>query len=258
MEGANLAISDTEGALIGQNALVTGASRGIGRAVAEGLATAGAAVWIHYRRNRVAAESVAATIVQAGGRAHLVQANLASYSDVEVMVRDLPAVSFDVLVNNAGIWQSTPLGATSVSALHELLQVNLGGVFWITQSLLPRLRDGARIVSLSSVAARSGVAGGRSVYAATKAGVEALTRNWALELAPRRIRVNAVAPGYVLTDMTAQHFADPAVRQRALGRHPLGRMGTADDIAKVVLFLCSPQSQWITGQTVNASGGFVV
>ncbi len=246
------------GSLVGQNAFVTGGSRGIGRSVAEGLSVAGAAVWLHYRRDRVAAESVAASIARRGGQAHLVQADLASCAAVERMVRDLPTVEFDVLVNSAGIWKGSPLGSTSEALLQETLQVNLAGLFWVTQCLLPRLREGARIVNLSSVAAKLGIAGGRSLYAASKAGVEALTRNWALELAPRRIRVNAVAPGYVLTDMTAEHFADPAVRQRALERHPLGRMGTPEDIAGVVLFLCSAQAGWITGQILNASGGFVI
>jgi 3-oxoacyl-[acyl-carrier protein] reductase len=119
------------------------------------------------------------------------------------------------------------------------------------------LQPGARIVNISSVAARLGVAK-RSVYGATKAAVEALTRSLAVELAPRKILVNAVAPGYVETDMTAEHFANPAVLERALKRHPLGRLGVPADVADVVAFLCSQDAQFITGQVINVSGGFVI
>jgi NAD(P)-dependent dehydrogenase (short-subunit alcohol dehydrogenase family) len=164
----------------------------------------------------------------------------------------------DILVNNAGVWGPTPLGSTPVERLETMLDVNVKAVFWLTQALLPRLRDGARIINVSSLAARIGRAGGRSLYGASKAAVDAFTRNWALELAPRKIRVNAVAPGYIDTDMTAEHFSDPRVLQHAVDRQPFGRLGHADEVAEVVLFLCSPASNWITGESVNVSGGFVV
>jgi NAD(P)-dependent dehydrogenase (short-subunit alcohol dehydrogenase family) len=134
--------------------------------------------------------------------------------------------------------------------------VNVKGMFWLTQGLLPCLRDGARIVNMSSIAGRLGTAGGRSAYGATKAAVDAFTRNWALELAPRRILVNAVAPGYVETDMTAEFFADEQRRLRAVDRTPLGRLGNAEEVADTVLFLCSDGARWITGQSLNVSGGF--
>ena len=142
--------------------------------------------------------------------------------------------------------------------IDELLATNLKGPFLVTQAALPLLNDGARIVNISSVAGRTGVAGGRSLYGATKAAMDSLTRNWALELAPRRILVNAVAPGYITTDMTAAYLADPANLERALIRHPLGRLGTPEDIADVVAFLCSPDARFITGQSLNVSGGFVI
>jgi NAD(P)-dependent dehydrogenase (short-subunit alcohol dehydrogenase family) len=123
---------------------------------------------------------------------------------------------------------------------------------------LPLLREGARIVNISSVAGRTGVAGGRSLYGATKAALDSLTRNWALELAPRKILVNAVAPGYVTTDITAGHFSDPARLRRAIERHPLGRLAAPEDVADVVAFLCSDNARFITGQSINVSGGFVV
>jgi NAD(P)-dependent dehydrogenase (short-subunit alcohol dehydrogenase family) len=161
-------------------------------------------------------------------------------------------------VNNAGVWKPTPLGGTDAATLDEVLHVNLRGPFWFTQALLPRLAEGARIVNVSSTAGRVGIAGGRSMYGATKAGIDALTKNWALELAPRGIRVNAVAPGYVETDMTAVHLGDPATRERAQQRHPLGRLGTAEDVARMVLVLCTGDSRFVTGQSINVSGGFVV
>lgn len=240
--------------LNGQTALITGASRGIGRAIALRLAQAGAKIVIHYNRNREAAESVAKEI----GGATLLQADLQYTKEIDNLVAALGETPLDILVNNAGVWGPTPLGSTSLEWLDTMLDVNVKAVFWLTQALLPHLQDNARIVNVSSLAARIGRAGGRSLYGATKAAVDAFTRNWAMELAPRKIRVNAVAPGYIDTDMTAGYFSDPKVLQHAVDRQPFGRLGHADEVADVVLFLCSPASQWITGESVNVSGGFVV
>jgi len=240
--------------LEGQTALVTGASRGIGRSVSLHLARAGAHVILHYNTNKSAAETVAREV---GGPAQLVQADLRSPQEIDRMVRSLGETKIDILVNNAGLWGPTPLGATTLESLESILDVNVKAVFWLTQTVLPLLRDGARIVNLSSIAGRIGRAGGRSAYGASKAAIDAFTRNWALELAPRKIRVNAVAPGYVDTDMTAEYFADKKRLQYAIDRQPFGRLACADEVADVVLFLCSPQSNWITGDSINVSGGFV-
>jgi 3-oxoacyl-[acyl-carrier protein] reductase len=239
--------------LQGQTAFITGGSRGIGRAIARHLARAGGRVVLHYHRNREAAESIANEV----SGAQLVQADLRSTEKIDQMVRSLADMQLDILINNAGLWGFTPLGSTPLENLEAMLDVNVKAVFWLTQALLPRLREGARIVNLSSIAGRIGRAGGRSVYGASKAAVDAFTRNWALELAPRKIRVNAVAPGYIDTDMTAGYFADPKVLQHAVERQPFGRLGHAEEVADVVLFLCSPASHWITGESVNVSGGFV-
>ncbi len=244
------------GRLDGQTALVTGGSRGIGRAICRTLDAEGAALVVHYGRNGAAATEVAAGLLRSDAR--LVQADLASTEAIAGMVATVADDSVDVLVNNAGVWRSTPLGATDEATLDEVLDVNLKGLFWLTQAMLPKLRHGARIVNLSSTAGRVGIAGGRSMYGATKAAVDSLTRNWALELAPRGIRVNAVAPGYVETDMTAGHLGDPDTRRRALARHPLGRLGRVEDVARAVLFLCLPDAGFVTGQSLNVSGGFVV
>ena len=166
--------------LAGQRALVTGASRGIGHAVAGRLALAGAEIVVHYHREREAAEALAAAWK---GRA--IHADLASLESIEGMFGELAraGAQLDILVNNAGIWKPSPLGDTAPARLHELVDVNLKGPFWVMQCALPLLAEGARVVNVSSVAARIGVAGGRSLYGATKAAVEALTRNWAMELA---------------------------------------------------------------------------
>jgi 3-oxoacyl-[acyl-carrier protein] reductase len=240
--------------LQGQTSLVTGASRGIGRAIAHRLAGAGAKLLLHYNRDRAAAESVSREI---GGAIQLLQADLRSPKEIDALVRLLGETQLDILVNNAAIWGSTPVGSTSLDTLEAMLDVNVKGVFWLTQGVLPRLREGARIVNLSSIAGRVGRAGGRSVYGASKAAVDAFTRNWALELAQRKIRVNAVAPGYIETDMTAGYFADAQILKHAVDRQPFGRLGHADEVAEVVLFLCSSASNWITGDSLNVSGGFI-
>jgi 3-oxoacyl-[acyl-carrier protein] reductase len=239
--------------LEGQTALVTGSSRGIGRAIAVQLAREGAEVILHYRHDREAVESVAREL---GGPTRVVQADLASATQIGEMVKSLGDVRLDILVNNAALWGQTPLGLTSLKDMDAMIDVNIKGVFWLTQSCLPLLREGARIVNVSSIAGRVGRAVGRSVYGATKAAVDAFTRNWALELAPRQIRVNAVAPGYVETDMTKRYFSDPTVLQQTINGQPFGRLAHPDEVAQVVLFLCSPASNWITGESVNVSGGF--
>jgi len=241
--------------LQGKTALVTGGSRGIGRAVCLRLAAQGADIVLHYHRNRTAAQEVARTI---GRPIRTVTADLGSPPDIERMFAELGDLQFDVLVNNAGIWKPTPLGSTTLAVVNETLDINLRGPFWVTHCALPRLREGARIVNISSVAGRVGKGNGRSLYGATKAAIDALTQNWALELAPRKILVNAVAPGYISTDMTAQHLSDPATRAHAIARHPLGRLGTAGDVAGVVEFLCSEEARFITGQSINVSAGFVI
>lgn len=242
------------GILDNQTALVTGASRGIGKAVAVALAAAGASVIVHYHRQKEAAETLASDI----GASRIVQADLGSTESIDKLARELleSRTRLNILINNAGIWGPTPLGATTLAQLEAMLNVNVKGMFWLTQRLLPCLQDGARIVNLSSIAGRLGTGGGRSVYGATKAAVDAFTRNWALELAPRGILVNAVAPGYVETDMTTEFFADEQRRKGAVDRSPLGRLGNVEEIADTVLFLCSDAARWVTGQSLNVSGGF--
>jgi len=240
--------------LQGQIALITGSSRGIGRAIAGRLANAGAGVIIHYRQNRNAAEAAG----RETGATRIVQADLSSTDEIDRLSSKLRNTPLDILVNNAGVWRLTPLGSTSIETAEEVLRTNMLGVFWLTQALLPLLRDAARIVNISSVAGRTASPEGRSLYRASKAAVDAFTRNWALELAPRRIRVNAIAPGMVETDLTAEHLGNTEIRERLLARHPLGKLGDVDEVADAALFLCSDASRFITGQSINLSGGFVI
>ena len=243
------------GSLRGKTALVTGASRGIGRAIALRLGSEGARLLVHYHRDEKAARAVVHDI---GDGSQLIKADLGSADEIRDMFAPLGQNSLDMLVNNAGIWGQTPLGSTAEEMLNAMVDINLKGIFRVTQHALPCLKEGATIINISSVAGRVGNQSGRSLYGATKAAVDALTRSWALELAPRKIRVNAVAPGYVETDMTGKYFSDPKKRKSAVERSPLGKLGNAEEIADVVLFLCSPAARWITGQSINVSGGFVV
>jgi NAD(P)-dependent dehydrogenase (short-subunit alcohol dehydrogenase family) len=243
------------GILLGKTALITGGSRGLGRAIALKLAGEGAEILLHYNQNRAAAEAVAREIA---GPCRLLQADIRSPQEIEAMIASLHGAPLDILVNNAGIWGQTPLGSAALDYVESMLDANVKGLFWTTQVALPLLREGATIINMSSTAARVGIAAGRSLYPATKAAVDSLTKSWALELAPRKIRVNAVAPGYVETDMTAAYLAKPDVIRGILERSPFGRLGNPEEVADLVLFLCSPASQWITGQSINISGGFVV
>lgn len=242
-------------ALHGKTALVTGGSRGIGRAICQALARDGASIILHYHSNRAAAEETAASI---GGNVRLAQADMGSVSQIDAMFAELAGARIDFLINNAGIWRNTPMGATTAHAVDEMLHTNLRGPFWVTQCALPLLNDGGRIVNLSSVAGRIATPAGRSLYGATKAAVDSLTRNWALELAPRRILVNAIAPGYITTEMTEPFFSDPKNLESAIRRQPMGKIGTPEEVADVVAFLCSEGARFITGQSINVSGGSII
>ena len=245
--------------LDGKTALVTGASRGIGRAIALCLAAEGARVAINYAGNVKAAEEVKAAIEAAGGTAILCQADIADSAAVEAMVANVVKEfgTIDILVNNAGITRDTLLMRMKDEDFAKVLDTNLKGVFYCTKAiskLMMKKRSG-RIVNMASVVGLVGNAG-QTNYAAAKAGVIGFSKSAAKELASRGITVNVVAPGFIGTDMTAG--LPESVKEKMLTDIPLGRMGEAEDVANAVLFLTSDQASYITGQVVNVDGGMVM
>ena len=245
--------------LDGKTALVTGASRGIGRAIALCLAAEGARVAINYAGNVKAAEEVKAAIEAAGGTAILCQADIADSAAVEAMVANVVKEfgTIDILVNNAGITRDTLLMRMKDEDFAKVLDTNLKGVFYCTKAvskLMMKKRSG-RIINMASVVGLVGNAG-QTNYAAAKAGVIGFSKSAAKELASRGITVNVVAPGFIGTDMTAG--LPESVKEKMLTDIPLGRMGEPEDVASAVLFLASDQASYITGQVVNVDGGMVM
>jgi 3-oxoacyl-[acyl-carrier protein] reductase len=247
------------GDLSGKVAIVTGASRGIGRAIALELARRGAAVVVNYHTNEAAALEVVAQIEQAGGRALAVQADV-SQSEEAKRLMDAALEAFgqvDILVNNAGVTRDTLLMRMSEEDWDVVLDTNLKGAFNCIKAAartMVRRRFG-RIINITSVAGLAGNVG-QANYCAAKAGLIGLTKAAAKELGPRNITVNAVAPGFVETDMTAslpQELKDTAIQMT-----PLGRAGQPEDIAKAVAFLASDEAAFITGQVLSVDGGMVM
>src|ERR1700716_963423 len=242
--------------LTGKTALVTGASRGIGRATALTLAAAGAQVLIHYGRGATEADGVVAEIRKAGGRADAVAADLATADGphrLAKLARDIVGDRLDILVANAGISKAATIEDTSTEDLDKLFAVNVRAPFFLVQQLLPILSKGSSIVFLSSLAARA-VVGTAPAYAATKGAIDTLVKHFASILGARGIRVNAVAPGVVETDMS-NFTKTEAGRDFALGMQALKRLAQPDDIGGVVAFLASEDARWITGDTIHVDGG---
>ena len=245
--------------LANKTALVTGASRGIGRATAIELAKAGAKVAVNYAGNRAAAEEVVALIEAAGGQAFMVQADVGDSVAVDAMVKSVVERfgSIDILVNNAGITRDNLIMRMKEEDWDAVIHTNLKGIFNCTKlvsKLMMKQRYG-RIVNLTSVVGVMGNAG-QSNYAAAKAGVIGFTKSMAKELASRNINVNAVAPGYISTDMTAD--LPEQAKTDLQSQIPLQRLGNPADVASAVLFLVSPGADYITGQTLHVDGGLVM
>ncbi len=242
--------------LSGKTALVTGASRGIGRASALALAKAGAQVLVHYSSSGKEAEAVVAEIRQAGGRAEKVAADLRTPNGPHALaklVHGIVGPRLDILVANAGIAKAASIEDTTVEDFDALFAVNVRAPYFLVQQLLPAMCKGSSVVFLSSLAARASV-GTLSAYGATKGAVATLVTHFASALGERGIRVNAVAPGVVETDMS--NFAKTEVgRNLTLGMQALKRVAQPDDIGGVVAFLASDEARWITGDTVRVDGG---
>lgn len=248
--------------LEGKVALVTGGSRGIGRAVAERLAQDGAVVAVHYGKNRSAADETVQAITAKGGSAFAVGADLAAKDGVKTLYAALDkelaarkaSGKLDIVVNNAGIAPFVGFAETTVEQLDEIYAVNVRAVFFSSQEAAKRLNDGGRIVNVSSVVATT-PAPGLAAYSALKPPVDNLTRSLAVILGERSITVNAVAPGAIETDMAAALVSDPAVVEHLKSQQALKRIGQPQDIADVVAFLASDDARWVTGQTIPVSGG---
>lgn len=245
-------MSDTE-----RVAIVTGASRGIGRAVASRLAQDGLAVIVNYAGLASAAKDVVQGIEAAGGRAHAVRADVSDPAAVAALFDETTAKfgGVDVVVNNAGIMKLTPLADADDATFDQTVAINLKGVFNAMREAARRMRDGGRIVSFSSSVV--GLYQPRyALYAATKAGVEAMTHILAKELGRRGITVNVVAPGPVATELFLD--ANPPEQVEQIKRmNPQGRLGEPEDIARVVSFLAGPDSGWVSGQVLRANGGVI-
>jgi 3-oxoacyl-[acyl-carrier protein] reductase len=246
-----------------KTALVTGASRGIGRATASALADAGARVLVHYGRSAQDAESLVDNIRAKGGRAESIRADLGTpdgATSLAEQVRSIVGERLDVLVSNAGITKAATIKDHTVADFDNLFATNVRGPFFLVQQLLPVLVEGSNIIVISSLGARA-VVGTPDLdkpsllaYAATKGAIETLVRNWAGILGPRGIRVNAVAPGAIDTDMSSFTKTE-AGRNVVLGMQALKRIGKPEDVADVVAFLASGAARWITGASIPVDGG---
>jgi 3-oxoacyl-[acyl-carrier protein] reductase len=248
-------------ALEGRVALVTGGSRGIGRAICEALAHRGATVVINYAAREDAARETAAACEAAGGKAVISRFDVASSAEVNEAVKAIGKDhgGLDILINNAGVAINGLLMRFKDEQWDRSLDVNLGGAFHCTRaaaSFLLKAKERGRIVNLTSVVGESGN-GGQVAYAASKAGIIGLTKSLAQELASRGVTVNAVSPGFIETDMTAEHLP-AAAREKLMEKIPLGRIGGPTEVADCVAFLCGPEAAYITGQVIRVNGGMLM
>jgi 3-oxoacyl-[acyl-carrier protein] reductase len=244
--------------LEGQVAVVTGASKGIGAAIAEHLAAAGAAVVINYASSKAGAEAIVQRIREAGGKAVAVQADVSNLEDVRRLFAETKKAfgKLDILVNNAGVYEFAPLEEISAEHFHKQFDLNVLGTLLTTQEAVKHFgSSGGSIINMSSFAATAAPPN-TSVYSATKAAVVAITRSLAQELGPRKVRVNAVAPGMIETEgLHTSGIAGSDFQRQTETQTPLGRIGQPGDIAPAVVFLASSDSAWTTGETLYISGG---
>jgi 3-oxoacyl-[acyl-carrier protein] reductase len=243
--------------LDGKVAVVTGASKGIGAAIAKALAKDGAAVVVNYASSRTGADAVVAAITAAGGKATAVQADVSNAAQARGLIEAAVKAfgRLDILVNNSGVYEFAALAEVTEAHYRRIFDVNVLGVLLATQAASEHLGEGGSIITISSVAASIHPAT-TAVYSGTKGAVNAISGVLANELAPRKIRVNVVSPGYVVTEGT--HTAGISGSEMEAGmvaQTPLGRAGQPDDIAGVVAFLASDDARWVTGEDINVGGG---
>jgi 3-oxoacyl-[acyl-carrier protein] reductase len=245
--------------LTGKVAIVTGASKGIGAAIAQGLGAAGAAVVVNYASSKVGADRVVAAITSQGGQALAVQGDVSKAADVQRLFAETQQAfgGLDVLVNNAGVYQFDPLDAVTEAEFHREFNTNVLGLILVTQAALKHFRPaGGSVINIGSVASQA--APPQSVvYTATKGAVDAITRVLAKELGDRRIRVNSINPGGVETEgVHRAGIIGSDFETQMIAGTPLGRLGQPEDIAPIAVFLASEDAGWLTGETLVASGGF--
>ncbi|MFL9992489.1 3-oxoacyl-[acyl-carrier protein] reductase [Burkholderia sp. GAS332] len=243
--------------LTGKVAVVTGASKGIGAAIAKALAAQGASVVVNYASSKAGADDVVAAITAAGGKAVAVAGDVSKAPDATGII-DAAVETYgrlDILVNNSGVYEMAPIEAITEEHFHKQFNVNVLGLLLVTQAAAKHLGEGGSIVNVSSVVSRI-TPPGSAVYTATKGAVDAITGVLARELGPRKIRINSVNPGMVETEGThSAGFIGSDFEQWAISTTPLGRIGQPDDIADVAVFLASDDSRWMTGESLIASGG---
>jgi 3-oxoacyl-[acyl-carrier protein] reductase len=244
--------------LSGKVAVVTGASKGIGASIAQHLAAEGAAVVVNYATSREGADKVVAEVERRGGKAVAVQADVARRADIQRLFAEAKRAfgRVDILVNNAGVFEFAPIEEVTAEHFHRQVDLNVLGLLLTTQEALRYLGpEGGSIINVSSVVATLAPPTA-SVYSATKAAVDTVTRSLAKELGPRRIRVNSINPGMIETEgFHAAGLAESDFRKQVEAQTPLGRIGQPGDIGPVAVFLASNDSGWITGETIHVSGG---
>ena len=245
--------------LEGKVAVVTGASKGIGAAIAKHLAAEGAAVVVNYSNSKDAADRIVNEVTASGGRAIAVKANLARKSEIDQLFAEAKTAfgQIDILVNNAGIYEFSPVEDITEDHFRKQFDLNVLGLALATQSAVKQFNPaGGSVVNISSLVSTVGLPGA-AIYSGTKGAVDAITRSLAKELGSRKIRVNAINPGMVETEgFNAAGIGESDMRKQVEAQTPLGRIGKPEDIARAVVFFASADSGWITGETLNVSGGY--
>jgi 3-oxoacyl-[acyl-carrier protein] reductase len=243
--------------LTGKVAVVTGASKGIGAAIAKALAAEGASVVVNYASSQAGADAVVAAITQAGGKAIAVRGDVSKATDAQGIIDSAIETygRLDVLVNNSGVYAFSPLEEISEEHFHQHFNVNVLGLLLVTQAAAKHLSEGASIINIGSVVSRI-TPPGSAVYTGTKGAVDAITGVLARELGPRKIRVNTINPGMIETEGTkVAGFIGSDIETALVGQTPLGRVGQPEDIAKVAVFLASDDAGWLTGEQLLTGGG---
>jgi len=244
--------------LTGKVAVVTGASKGIGAAIAKSLAAEGASVVVNYAHSKAGADTVVAAITAAGGKAVAVHGDVSKAAEaqgiIEAAIKNYGRL--DILVNNSGVYEFAPIEAITEDQFHKTFNVNVLGLLLATQAAVKHLGEGASIINIGSVASRI-TPPNSAVYTGTKGAVDAITGALSRELGPKKIRVNTISPGIVETEGThSGGWIGSEFEKAALAQTPLGRVGQPNDIASIAVFLASEDSAWLTGERLLASGGF--